>query len=264
MIKPYFRQDGFTLYHSDCLKVLQELKENSVDMLFADPPYRLSNDGVTCVGGEMVSVNKADWDRSEGTQLDYRFYLRWIRACRRVLKPGGTIWIIGSYHSIYMCGFALQWTGFHILNDICTYHTNAPPNLSCKVFTASHETLIWAVKDGDAQYTFNYELMKNGKWDDALKRPNKQMRSVWAIGRARKSEREFGRYPTQKPIRLIERVILASTNEGDLIVDPFTGTSTTGIVARRYDRKFIGIDNEKEALDISIRRYNDKSAELSE
>ena len=145
--KPYFAGKNLVLYNANCLKILEQLPENSVDMIFADPPYLLSNSGFTCHAGQMVSVNKGQWDVSNGLKKDFEFHLSWIEACKRVLRPGGTIWISGTYHSIYQCGFALQVAKFHILNDIAWFKPNASPNLSCRFFTASHETIIWARKE---------------------------------------------------------------------------------------------------------------------
>jgi len=255
--KPYFKDNGFELYLDDCRDFLNNLPEESVDMIFADPPYNLSNGGFTCHAGRMVSVNKGSWDESKGLDEDLKFHIEWIRACRRVLKDAGTIWISGTYHSIYRCGYALEATGYHILNDICWFKQNAAPNLSCRYFTASHETLIWARKNKKARHTFNYDLMKDGDWrDDFLKKPNKQMRSVWAINTPKPIEKIFGKHPTQKPETLLKRVVLASTNKGQLVLDPFTGSSTTGLIAQLYGRKFIGVDNEKTYLDLSIKRFN--------
>ncbi len=266
MIKPYYRKKGFTLYLGDCLEVLKEFPENHFDMVFADPPYHLSNGGFTCHAGRRVSVNKGKWDESRGVEEDFNFHLQWLKECRRVLKPEGTIWISGTYHSIYACGFALQLAGYKILNDIVWYKPNASPNLSCRYFTASHETLIWARKDPKAKHTFNYKIMKNGTWhvEDMLKKPGRQMRSVWAIDTPKAEEKKFGKHPTQKPIALLKRIILASTNEGDLILDPFTGSSTTGLVAYMYNRAFIGIDTEKEYLELSVKRFEDLRRNLKQ
>ncbi len=258
MQKPYYEKPKFKLYQANCLNVLAELPENSVDMIFADPPYFLSSGSFTCQNGKMVSVKKGDWDLSNGLKKDFAFHLEWIKACHRVLKPGGTIWISGTYHSIYQCGFVLQINKFHILNDIAWFKPNASPNLSCRFFTASHETLIWARKDKKAKHTFNYDLMKNGNWpEDTLKKPGLQMRSVWSIGTPKSIEKRYGKHPTQKPIDLLKRIILASTNKGDLIVDPFTGSSTTGIAAYFLGRRFMGIDTDKKYLDLSIKRFED-------
>ncbi len=260
---PYYKKSSFTLYHGDSLEVLTKFPENSVDMVFADPPYLLSNGGFTVHAGRRVSVNKGEWDKSNGLRKDFEFHLEWIRAVKRVLKPHGTIWISGTYHSIYQCGFALQVAGFHILNDIAWFKPNASPNLSCRYFTASHETLVWARKDKKARHTFNYSLMKNGIWqEDQLKKPGLQMRSVWSLGTPKKAEKKFGKHPTQKPVDLLKRIVLASTNKGDLIVDPFTGSSTTGIAACFYGRNFIGIDTDQKFLDVSIKRFEEMDRNL--
>jgi len=258
--KPYFEKSGFKLYHGDCLNILAELPDNSIDMIFADPPYFLSNGGFSLHAGKRVSVDKGQWDVSNGLKKDFEFHLEWTKACHRVLKPGGTIWISGTYHSIYQCGFALQVNKFHILNDIAWFKPNASPNLSCRYFTASHETLIWARKEKDAKHKFNYSLMKNGNWPgDFIKKPGLQMRSVWAIYPPKKEEKVFGKHPTQKPIDLLNRIIMASTDKGDMVLDPFTGSSTTGLATFLNDRKFIGVDMENEYLDLSIKRFNELS-----
>lgn len=254
----YFRNSNYDLYLGDSVEILKKIKKNSIDMIFADPPYGLSNNGVTCKNGKMVSVNKGDWDKSKGIEEDFKFHLAWIKACKRVLKQNGTIWISGTYHSIYACGFALQKLGFKILNDISWYKPNAAPNLSCKYFTASHETILWAIKEPTEKHTYNYEVMKYGTWHekDIIKNQDKQMRSVWSISTPSKSEKEHGKHPTQKPLKLLERIVLSSTKEGDLILDPFTGSSTTGVIAKKYNRKFIGIDINEEYLELSICRLN--------
>lgn len=254
---PYFQEDGFSLYHADSLELLNELPENSIDMVFADPPYNLSNGGFTCYGGQRVSVDKGQWDRSNGLQQDFDFHTHWLNACYRVLKPEGTLWLSGSYHSIFTCGYALLQTGFKILNDICWFKPNGAPNLSCRYFTASHETLIWAIKDPKSKHTFNYEQMKYGEWHqkDAIKKENKQMRSVWSIGTARGEEKKQGKHPTQKPLALLRRIILASSQEGDVILDPFSGSGTTGIASQLCGRNYIGIEIDKKYLELTIQRY---------
>lgn len=255
---PYYEKTRFRLYLSDCLEALAKLPENTIDMVFADPPYFLSSGSFTCHAGKMVSVKKGDWDLSNGTKENFEFHMAWIEACKRVLKPNGTIWISGTYHSIYQCGFALECNGFHFLNDIAWFKPNAAPNLSCRFFTASHETLLWARKSLKGKHTFNYDVMKDCAWpEDQLKKPNTQMRSVWSIGTPRPIEKQFGKHPTQKPSSLLKRIILASTNEGDVVLDPFTGSSTTGLAAYFYNRKFIGIDREKDFIDLSVKRFED-------
>jgi site-specific DNA-methyltransferase (adenine-specific) len=258
MHNPYYEKPKFKLYQANCLDILAELPENSVDMIFADPPYNLSNGGISVHAGRMVSVNKGDWDKSKGFKDDYEFHYKWLEACRRVLKPHGTLWVSGTYHSIYQCGHALQSLGYHILNDIAWFKPNASPNLSCRYFTASHETLIWARKNKDAKHIFNYDLMKNGDWsEDQLKKPGLQMRSVWSMGTPKPIEKRFGKHPTQKPEAVLKRIVLASTNKGDLILDPFTGSSTTGIASYLLGRNFIGIDTEPKYLDVSIKRFEE-------
>lgn len=258
-INPYFEDKGFTLYHGNCINILNQLPADSVDMIFADPPYNLSNDGFSLHAGKRVSVNKGMWDRSNGFEDDYNFHRKWLNACKRILKPQGTLWVSGTYHSIYQCGYALQSLGYHILNDISWFKPNGSPNLSCRYFTASHETLIWARKDKKEKHVFNYELMKNGNWsEDFIKKPNLQMRSVWAIYPPKKAEKKFGKHPTQKPIELLKRIVLASTKPNAIILDPFTGNSTTGVASEIIgERKFIGIDTEQKFLDISIKRFRE-------
>jgi len=263
-LAPIRLSDNCEIFLADCLEILPSLAAESVDMIFADPPYKLSNDGFTCHAGRAVSVNKGEWDRSRGVEEDFQFHKEWIAACRRVLKPNGTIWISGTYHSIYACGFALQLLGFHILNDICWFKPNASPNLSCRYFTASHETLIWARKSKKARHTFNYEVMKNTHFSgDILKVPGKQMRSVWAIPTPRQQEKRYGKHPTQKPEELLKRVILASTNEGDLVLDPFMGSGTTGVMAIRLGRRFLGIERDRHYLSIAEKRLKDEINRMS-
>ena len=273
-IKPFYtsKDEKCALFKADCLDVLSSIPSNSIDMIFADPPYNLSNGGFTCHAGKMVPVNKGKWDESKGLDEDLKFHIEWIKACRKVLKPSGTIWVSGTYHSIYRCGYALELTGYHILNDISWFKPNASPNLSCRFFTASHETIIWARKEKKAKHVFNYKTMvdwdENYKKDFKCKKCNtvdsheilhekgKQMRSVWAINTPRPIEKTFGKHPTQKPEQLLKRIVLASTYKGQLVLDPFTGSSTTGLIAYLCGRKFIGIDNEKTYLDVSAKRFD--------
>jgi len=252
----YFKENGFKLYQGNCLDVLPNIKEKSVDLIFADPPYFLSNGGITCKAGKMVSVNKGKWDKSNGFDKDYRFNLAWLSACKRLLKDDGTIWVSGTRHNIYKIGFALEKLGYDILNEISWFKPNAPPNLSCRYFTHSHETLLWAKKSKDSKHKFNYELMKN--WDvtkDKINNPGKQMRSVWSISLTPLNEKVEGGHPTQKPIELLKRIIISSSNEGDTVLDPFNGSGTTGIVSKMMGRKYIGIDKDKEFLDMTLKRW---------
>ncbi len=234
------------LYLGDAAAVLDALPPASADMIFADPPYNLSNGGTTCHAGKRVSVNKGGWDASRGAQEDAAFHAAWILACRRALKPTGTLWISGTYHNIYACGHALQLQGWRLLNDIVWYKPNAAPNLACRMFTASHETLLWAKPHKNGKHYFDYEAMKSGDWSkDALKSPGKQMRSVWAVGGPAGSEKRFGKHPTQKPLALLERIIIASCPPGGVALDPFCGSGTTGVAALGLGRSFIGIDTDE-------------------
>ena len=244
----YYEDDFATLYLEDTFKALKSIKKESIDVIFADPPYFLSNDGITCSSGRMVSVNKGKWDQGYSFEEKHRFNRRWIRQCKRVLKPNGTIWISGTLHNIYSIGVALEQEGFKIINNITWKKTNPPPNLACKTFTHSTETILWAKKaDKKAKHFFNYSLMKelnNGK----------QMKDVWEGSLTSKKEKVFGKHPTQKPEYLLERIILASTKEGDLVLDPFCGSSTTGVVCKRLHRNYIGIDNNEEYIELSKKR----------
>lgn len=244
----YYEEDDYKLLHGDSLLLLPKMKAQTVDMIFADPPYFLSGDGITCSAGKMVSVKKGKWDEKIGIKEKHEFNKKWIRACKRVLKDDGTIWISGTMHNIYSIGMALEEEGFKIINNITWKKLNPPPNISCRAFVHSTETILWAKKDiKKAKYKFNYDVMK--KLNDG-----KQMKDVWETSLTKASEKKCGKHPTQKPIALLEKIILASTDENDLILDPFNGSGTTGIVARRLKRKYIGIDKEKEYLDLTIRR----------
>ena len=172
MSRIFYKNDKVTLFEGNCLEVLPTLPERSVDMIFADPPYNLSNGGITCHAGRMVSVNKGKWDKSNGIEQDHEFALSWLTACRRVLKDNGTIWVSGTMHNIYSVGFTLQQLGYKLLNEISWFKPNAAPNLSCRYFTHSHETILWAAKSEKSKHRFDYQLMKQIAG-------GKQMRSLW-------------------------------------------------------------------------------------
>lgn len=252
MIKPYYHKENSILIHSDTFTFLKKMKPESIDMIFADPPYFLSNGGFTNSGGKIVSVNKGEWDKSFSLDKKHSFNREWIKLARRVLKPNGTIWISGSLHNIYSVGMALEQEGFKILNNITWQKTNPAPNLSCRYFTHSTETVLWARKNTkSARHFYNYALMKelnNGK----------QMKDVWTGKLTPRSEKWAGKHPTQKPEYLLERIILSSTKEKDYILDPFVGSGTTGVVAKRLNRKFIGIDAEEEYLKIAAKRLENE------
>lgn len=247
----YYKNEehSIRLLKGDCVEILNQARENSVDMIFADPPYFLSNGGITCHAGKMVSVNKGKWDKSRGIEENHKFTLEWLRACQRVLKPNGTIWVSGTTHIIYSVGFAMQELAYKILNDIIWYKRNAPPNLSCRYFTHSTEIVLWAAKNEKSKHYFDYQLMKKMN-------QGKQMRNVWEISSPLAEEKKFGKHPTQKPVDLLKRIILSSTREGDLVLDPFCGSSTTGVAAVLLNRKYVGIDLEEEYLQLSVKRLN--------
>ena len=249
----YYETNDAGIVLGDSFQILRKIKPESVDMIFADPPYFLSNDGITCQGGKMVSVNKGSWDKlksENGKSIEekHKFNRRWIKLCKRVLKPNGTIWVSRTMHNIYSIGMALEQEGFKIINNITWQKTNPPPNLACRCFTHSTETILWARKDEKkCRHFFDYSKMKemNG---------GKQMKDVWVGSLTKPSEKSEGKHPTQKPEYLLERIILASTEEGQVVLDPFCGSGTTGSVALKHNRKFIGIDNVEEYLQITQRR----------
>lgn len=250
-VKPFFASDrrDFVLYHGDAIQILARLGiDTAVDLIFADPPYFLSNDGITCQAGRMVSVNKGGWDRLESIESMHAFNRRWLEACRGVMNPNATIWVSGTRHVIYSVGFAMQELGFKLLNDITWEKPNPPPNLSCRYFTHSTETILWAARDRKSKHKFNYRAMRAAAGD-------RQMKSVWRLTAPARNEKEFGSHPTQKPLALLERIIAASSDSGDLIVDPFVGSGTTGLAAAKLGRRFIGIDTEKKYLELTATRY---------
>jgi site-specific DNA-methyltransferase (adenine-specific) len=242
------------IYQGDCLEILAAIPPDSVDLIFADPPYFLSNDGITCHAGRMVSVNKGAWDRSRGPDQNHEFNRRWLAACQRVLKPNGSIWVSGTAHIIHSVGFAMQQLGFKLLNDITWVKPNPPPNLSCRYFTHSTETLIWAAKNRKSRHTFNYKLMKELAG-------GKQMKSVWQIPAPDREEKRFGKHPTQKPVALLERILLAASNEGDLVLDPFMGSGSTAVAAVRKKRKFVGIEIEQKWVSVALKRLGENPTE---
>ncbi len=244
--------DSHKLYNDDCFDVMSKLDENSIDCIITDPPYFLSNDGITCKSGKMVSVNKGTWDVRKGFDEIYSFNLNWIEESYRILKPGGTLWVSGTYHNIYTIGSIVDSIDdFRILNNITWVKTAPPPNLSCRFFTHSTETLLWIRKGKKTKHYFNYDLMKEIN-------QGKQMKDVWVIGRPKKAEKELGKHPTQKPEELIERIILSSTEKNDLVLDMFNGSGTTGVVAVRNNRRYIGIELDKEFYEISKRRIENE------
>ena len=247
-IIPFFKSNdkSFTLLKGDCVELLNQF-DFKFDMIFADPPYFLSNDGISVQSGKMVSVNKGEWDRSNGFEKDNEFNLNWLKACKEHLTENGTIWISGTFHNIFSVAQMLTELDYKILNCITWAKTNPPPNLSCRYFTHSTEFIIWARKSKKSSHFYNYELMKtiNG---------GTQMKDVWNLPAIAPWEKSCGKHPTQKPLALLTRIILASTEKNGWILDPFTGSSTTGIAANLANRKFLGIDKVDEFLSISKNR----------
>ena len=237
----------FRILQGDCMERLKEVEDNSIDAIFADPPYFLSNGGISVQSGKQVCVDKGEWDKGGTPEYIYDFNRRWLELCRPKLKENGTIWISGTHHNIHVVMRCLQELGYKILNTITWQKTDPPPNLSCKYFNFSTELIIWARKHVQKTHKFNYETMKqlNG---------GTQMTDVWRIPAVSRWEKEQGKHPTQKPLRLLYRIILACTHEGDTILDPFAGSCTTGIAANLLGRKFIGIDQSEEFLQLGIRR----------
>ena len=247
-ISVFYRSNNrdFTLAKGNCIEILNQF-EFQFDMIFADPPYFLSNNGISVQNGKQVSVNKGNWDRSNGFEQDNNFNYEWIKACRNKLKENGTIWISGTYHNIFSVAQMLKELNFRILNCVTWAKTNPPPNLSCKFFTHSTEFILWARKNQKKSHYFNYEFMKeiNG---------GSQMRDLWFLPTVAKWEKSCGKHPTQKTLPLLSRIIMASTKEHAWILDPFAGSSTTGIAASLLNRKFLGIEQEINFLKLSKKR----------
>lgn len=240
------KDNQFFLYQGDTIQVLRQLDQQA-DMVFADPPYFLSNGGKKIQGNQMVSVDKGSWDKAESLEQINNFNREWIDACKSLLKDNGTIWVCGTFHNIYSVEMCLKEAGFQIINIITWQKTDPTPTWGDLHFNFSSEYIIWARKNPKSRHYFNYELMKqlNG---------GVLMPDVWKLPTVGIWEKTCGKHPTQKPLRLLYRIILASTQAGETIVDPFAGSCTTGIAANLLDRKFIGIDQSEEFLKLGIRR----------
>ena len=251
----FFQSDqaDFRLLRGDCIDLMPHLPSN-VDMVFADPPYFLSNDGLTVKDGKVQSVNKGDWDKLVSDNEAYIFTYEWLSAVREKMADNATIWVSGTHHNIFTLGRILPQLDFKILNVITWEKTNPPPNFSCRFFTHSTEFIIWARKHPKVPHYFDYDLMKRLNND-------KQMKDVWRLPAIAKWEKSCGKHPTQKPLALLAQIILASTKKNALILDPFAGASTTGIASNVLGRQFIGIDKEFEYLKLSQARYQDLQCE---
>jgi site-specific DNA-methyltransferase (adenine-specific) len=258
MLEHYFKSKdkAFILLNGDVFSLLSQF-DFQFDMIFADPPYFLSNDGLTIKNGKITSVNKGSWDKSKGFEYINDFNRKWLKLVRDKMKEDATIWISGTMHNIFSIGQILTELDFKILNIITWQKTNPPPNFSCRYFTHSTEQIIWARKNAKVPHHFNYELMKEIN-------DEKQMKDVWPLPAIAKWEKSCDKHPTQKPLSVLTRIILASTKQGAWILDPFTGSSTTGIAANLLERKFLGIDIETEYLEISrCRKLEIKNKSIS-
>lgn len=248
MSEMFYEDDLTKLIHADSFEYLDKMKRESIDVIFADPPYFLSGNGISNSGGKMVNVNKGEWDKSISIEEKHAYNREWLKKCKRLLTKNGTIWVSGTLHNIYSVGMALEQEGYKILNNITWQKLNPPPNLSTRYFTHSTETILWARKDDkDARHYYNYDLMKEFNH-------NKQMKDVWTGSLTKQSEKDFGKHPTQKPEYLLERIVLASTQEGDTILDPFLGSGTTAVVAKKLNRQCIGIEKDDDYIELAKQR----------
>lgn len=247
-ITPFYRSANkdFTLVNGDCVSVLESF-DFKFDMIFADPPYFLSNGGISINSGKVVCVDKGDWDKAPTQEYIDEFNHKWLLACRDKLNDNGTIWISGTHHNIFSVANQLSDLDFKILNVVTWNKIDPPDNISHRVLTHSSEYIIWAKKSKRAYHRYNYELMR--QLNDG-----KQMTDVWRMPAVSKWEKSCGKHPTQKPLGLLARIIMASTKEGDWILDPFNGSGTTGISASLLGRRYLGIDQESVYLDLSAKR----------
>ncbi len=232
------------LYNADCIEVLKTLKPNSIDLIFADPPYFLSNGGKSIHSGKIVSVNKGEWDEKSKYDNHLQFTKEWMQQSFRILKYGGSIWISGTIHNIFDVKNYLDEIGFKIINIVVWHKSDPPPLIYKNKLKFSYELIIWAKKA--AKHTFNYQYMFDIEGEE--------MQDVWTIPAVQMHEKKFGYHPTQKPEALLERIIKACSNVGDTVLDPFSGSGTTCYVAKKLNRKYIGIEREKEYFNISKRR----------
>lgn len=247
-LEAYYKSSdhAFNLLLGDTFELLPRF-DFKFDMIFADPPYFLSNGGISVQSGKVVCVNKGYWDKGMTQEEMNDFNMKWLSLCREKLKDKGTIWISGTYHNIFSVANCLTQLGYKILNVITWAKTNPPPNISCRYFTYSTEFVIWARKSTKVPHYYNYELMKHINGD-------RQMTDVWRLPAIAPWEKSCKKHPTQKPLALLSRIILASTEPGAWILDPFSGSSTTGIAANLTGRRYLGIEREAEFVAIAKAR----------
>jgi len=259
---------GVWIYKGDSLVLLEQIHRKYprglFDLIFADPPYFLSNGGITCHAGRMVSVDKGDWDKISGVEAMHEFNRKWLSACQKVLKPNGTIFVSGTAHVIHSVGFAMQELGYKLLNDIIWVKPNPPPNLSCRYFTHATETIIWAAKNKKSKHKFDYEVMEEracrqhlqGAWPRVARDEDRQI--IIKVLPPRREEKKYGKHPTQKPVALLERLILAASDEGDFVLDPFLGSGTTAVAALRLRRRCVGCELDEKYVRSAISRVADE------
>ena len=240
------QRKDFTLIKGDSFSVMPDF-DFKFDMIFADPPYFLSNGGISLQSGKVVCVDKGEWDKGKTPEEMREWNMQWLGMCRDKLKENGSIWISGTYHNIFSVADCLTQLGYRILNVITWQKTNPPVNISCRFFTYSTEFVIWARKSKKVAHKFNYDVMK--RLNDG-----KQMTDVWRLPAIGRWEKSCGKHPTQKPLALLTRIILACTDEGDWVMDPFSGSGTTGIAANLCGRRFCGIEREEEFCRMAMAR----------
>lgn len=249
----YDVSNGIKLYNVDTFSFFKNIPDNCVDLIFADPPYFLSSGGITCHSGKVKNVNKGKWDKTIPIDAIHAFNKKWLLECNRILKANATIWVCGTFHNIFSVGFALQELGFKILNNIVWEKKNPPPNLSKKYFIHASEHLVWASKTKSSKHIFNHDALTEISSGNPMK---SVWRDIWKLPATNHSEKTFGKHPTQKPEEIIRRAVIASSNVGDLVFDPFCGSGTTGVICKTLNRKFVGIDNNSEYLDIAKKRMS--------
>jgi len=244
-------EHGVWLYQGNCLSIMDRIAERYpdgvFDMIFADPPYFLSNGGITCHAGRMVSVNKGEWDKSRGIEETHNFNREWLKRCQQLLTPNGTIWVTGTMHVIFSVGHAMQELGYRILNDVIWWKTNPAPHLARRYLQHATETALWAKKSEKSRHVFQYAEMKRLAG-------GKQMQNVWRFSSVPRREKALGGHPTQKPVALLKRMIECCTNPQDLILDPFMGSGSTGVACTQAGRRFVGVELDEGYCGTAIRR----------